>query len=517
MYNQRYIFIGLSKSSNFKFLSSPVQNPFFNHITIDKSAPLAVYLQISKAIIELIRQGILKPGFKLPGTRTLAAMLLVHRKTVIAALEELHLQGWLEVYPYKGTFISKELPESKPQSFTKKSRNVYLEKAGFSLYPKSFLTIPQTITHKLEFNDGFPDARLAPLNELSSAYSRILKIQGAKNNLSYGDIRGDEFLRSTLAKSLNNFRGLNVNADNVMITRGSAMAIYLVTQTLISAGDHVVVGETNYLSANLCFKKAGAQLNYVPVDEDGLVVDAIEKICINKKIRAIYVTSHHHHPTTVTLSPERRMNLLQLAEKYRFAIIEDDYDYDFHYLNRPVLPLASADKEGLVIYIGSFSKKMAPAFRVGYLIAPQDFIMELMRIRRIVDRQGDPVLEKAVGILLEEGTIQRYTRKALAVYRERRNFTCALLKEKLGDDISFKIPDGGMAIWAEYNQRIDLQKISRKCLEKGLYLSDGKMNNPEGKNLNSCRMGFATMNNEEIMEAVGILERVVKNENSFKR
>lgn len=487
-----------------------MQNIFLEKIAIDKSAPQAVYLQIANAFVQMIRQGLLKPGFKLPGTRFIAEELHVHRKTIIAALEELQLQGWLEIYPQRGTFISREIPDSKPRSFMKNDAGKYPKKAGFNVYKNDFLLIPQLITERLEFNDGFPDARLAPLHELSSAYAKILKSQTNNRLLAYGDLRGDELLRTSFSRTLNEYRGFTISPENLMITRGSAMAIYLVAQTLLLPGDHVVVGETNYYVANLCFKNAGAILNYVPVDDDGINVEAIEKICLKKKIRAIYVTSHHHHPTTVTLSPERRMRLVQLAEEFRFAIIEDDYDYDFHYLNRPVLPLASADKEGLVIYIGSFSKKIAPAFRVGYLVATDDFMTELMGTRRIVDRQGDPVLERAVGMLMEEGIIKRYTRKALSAYRERRNLTCDLLKEKLGGEINFKIPDGGMAIWAKFDKKINLIEVANKCKEKDLYISDGQLNNPEGKNLNACRMGFASMTPDEIVESIEILEKVIK-------
>src|SRR5436853_4501774 len=145
--------------------------------------------------------------------------------------------------------------------------------------------------------------------------------------------------------------------------------------------------------------QAGIKFINVPVDEEGIDVDAVERVCRRKKIRALYVTSHHHYPTTVTLSASRRMKLLQLAEQYGFIIIEDDYDYEFHYESSPILPLASVDRNGMVVYIGSFSKTLSPGIRVGYIAAPPDLIHELGKVRQIIDAQGDPVLEEVVAEL----------------------------------------------------------------------------------------------------------------------
>ena len=159
------------------------------------------------------------------------------------------------------------------------------------------------------------------------------------------------------------------------------MALYLLTCVLFSKGENIIVGDTNYYYADHCFLNAGMKLVRVKVDESGIDVDAIEKICSEKKIKAVYITSHHHYPTTVTLIASRRIRLLELSEKFGFIIIEDDYDYDFHYLSSPILPLISADLKGMIIYIGTLSKTIAPAIRTGYVVAPPNLILELARIK----------------------------------------------------------------------------------------------------------------------------------------
>ena len=174
------------------------------------------------------------------------------------------------------------------------------------------------------------------------------------------------------------------------------MAINLAAKLLIEPGDHVIVGEPSYFGASITFKQNGGILNRVQVDEQGMDVDRVEKLCRTKKIRLVYVIPHHQHPTTVTMPPERRLKLLKLAEEYKFAIIEDDYDYDFHYASSPMLPMASLDEHGSVIYIGTLTKTFAPAVRVGFMVAPENFINFAAGLRRTMDWQGDPLMEVAL-------------------------------------------------------------------------------------------------------------------------
>src|SRR6476660_9289967 len=225
-----------------------------------------------------------------------------------------------------------------------------------------------------------------------------------------------------------------------MITRGSQMGLFLLSLVLFSRGDNILVGDTNYYYADRVFMNAGAKLVRIRVDESGIDVEAIEKVCKRKKIKAIYITSHHHYPTTVTLSAARRIKLLSLAEQYGFLIIEDDYDYDFHYQSSPILPLVSADTKGMVVYIGTLSKTIAPAIRTGYIIAPTNLILELCRVRQLMDTQGDPIMELALAEMFDEGSIKRHMRKALNEYHRRRDFLCSYLKEKLSGVIEFKVP-----------------------------------------------------------------------------
>ena len=486
-------------------------HPFLQEIQLNHTSGLPIYIQIANQMVSVIQRGILTPGFKLPGSRVMASFIGVHRQTIVAALDELILEGWLVSEPKKGTFVNKSLPEIHPKPIPNAQNSNYPKSSGFLLHKNNRLDYPTYSIQRLQFNDGIPDTRLAPLAELARNYSSILKARGNHYRLAYSSTYGSLRLRKAIVKMLRENRGIKASVENIFITRGTIMGLYSLSRLLLKPGDRVVVGELNYKTANLCFEDAGAQLCRIPVDEQGLVVDALDEVAKEGQIRALFVTSHHHHPTTVALSPERRLKLIKLAQKHRFAIIEDDYDYDFHYQNRPLLPLASADQEGYVIYIGSFTKAFAPYVRTGYIVAPADVIEELGKYRRILDRQGDIVLEDAIAYMLEDGTIKRFLNKALKAYRERKELFCNLLEEKFSGVIDFKPPEGGMAVWAKFASAYPLPEIAQRAAQQDLFLYDGKWYNPPGKNLNACRMGFASMNLNEIKEAVGILEKCIFN------
>src|SRR5690606_26515530 len=170
----------------------------------------------------------------------------------------------------------------------------------------------------------------------------------------------------------------------------------IVAETLLSSGDCVVVGVLSYFATNMILQKAGATVLTVPLDGEGLDVEAVRRLCERRAIRMLYITPHHHYPTTVTLSAQRRVELLALSAMYGFIVLEDDYDYDFHYDGSPLLPVASADTEGMVVYIGTFGKSMAPGFRSGFIVAPTQLITEMSKLLGIMDRYGDTITEAAL-------------------------------------------------------------------------------------------------------------------------
>ena len=485
--------------------------PYKTSFILNRKSNQALYLQMANQFIELIKEQKLIPKTRLPGSRILANLLNVHRKTVVACYEELSLQGWVESIPKKGTFINSNLPELNLQIFIEKNDLKPIKSSGFQFYKDESIKL-KTLNNTSDFmslNDGVSDVRLTPTEDLARTYRRICGRKNIYEAMSYGSLFGNEKLRKTLSEYLNKTRGLNTSFENIIITRGSQMGIYLSSKLLLKEGDKIIVGETNYTSADATFLERKAALLRIPVDENGLVTQEIENICKKQKIKAVYVTSHHHHPTTVTLSAERRIHLLNLAKKYNFAIIEDDYDYDFNYNHSPILPLASHDTNGNVIYIGSVCKTVAPVFRVGYLIASKEFVNEAANKRRFIDRQGDALLELTFEDFIKSGDLDRHIKKVLKVYKARRDLFCTLLREHFSDVFTFDIPKGGMAVWITLHKQYSWKNVSEIAKKNQLEIGEWQRYDAVNSAHNSIRMGFATYNEDEIYELVNRLSKTM--------
>ena len=477
-------------------------------ILIDHQIDTPIYLQITNAFIQHIRQGQLRKGLKLPGSREVAALLNINRMTMVAAYDELQAQGWIEMLPRKGTFIKKELPVLTPKRMAEEPVLFTIPDKPIFSFRQNIVPIPYSDfpeAGKLIFNDGFPDPRLAPVEYLMRNMRSLAKLATQKKYLMYGGAQGTALLRETLADFLSDTRGLPITANNILVTRGSQMGIYLAASAILSPGDAVIVGQPGYAGANLTFQQLGATLHYVAVDDDGMDVAAVEKLCRQKKIRLVFVIPHHHNPTTVTLTLERRARLLELSVKYKFAIIEDDYDYDFHYASKPLMPMASLDRYGSVIYIGTLTKILVPAIRIGFMVAPENFIRSATYLRKAVDTQGDSLLENAVAGLYKDGTMVRHIKKSVKLYKERRDHFCELLREELGHHVSFNIPDGGMSVWTKF-LHADLGEVSKKAYQKGLIIKDGKSYDTRTTQYNSVRLGFASLDLKEQERAIAILK-----------
>ncbi len=492
-------------------MNSPILIRLFSELLIDDTSERAVYLQLADGILALIKNNKLLSGQKLPSSRDISSLLHINRITVSKAFEELQTQGWLESFVGRGTFVSSHIPLSEPKTLQNAIANAPLKKAGFTIYSKPHLNIPLTVTNtKLHLDDGFPDPKLAPIKELYRAYRNQLSRGGLYTKFgSYSYPNGSELYREALSNYLNETRGLKTSEKNILSVRGTLMGINLVCNALIDAGDVIVSGVPGWNRAEMNFIHAKAKHITVPVDENGLVVDELKKICQQRKVRMVYVTPHHHYPTTVSLRIDRRLELLRLANEYGFIIFEDDYDFDFHYKHRPLLPLASADENGMVIYCGSFSKSFSPAFRMGYLVVPENVAEHLSNVRILLDRQGDHILDNAMADLLNENTIQRYLRKALTVYEERRDIFCNLLNSELSGKVNFAIPEGGMTVWTEFDEAINLEVLAQKAYDKGLFISNGKIHQYTNYNTNGVRLGFASSSIDDLEKSIDILKKII--------
>ena len=483
--------------------------PWDFKFVIRRNTTTAVYLQIAHAIIEEIKRGRLVAGAALPGSRKFAESLGIDRKTVIQTYGELEAQGWITSEKTRGTFVSAQLPEVG-QAPKNEPHGRIPEQPDFRLVgspPIIPLILPQK--NLLVFDDGAPDTRLIPIEALARGYRNALQHHLVRGRFGYGDPRGTIELRTAISTMLNMDRGMTTSPDNICLTRGSQMAIHLAAHMLAGRGDAVVMEELSYPPARETFPPACAAVVPVPLDDGGMRVDELEKICRKKRVRAVYVTPHHQFPTTVLMRPERRLRLLSLAAQFGFAIVEDDYDHEFHFVHRPMLPMASFDLWGQVAYIGSLSKCLSPSLRLGYLVGPKSFIDRAGQEIMMIDRQGDPATEYAITELIETGELRRHMRKVLKIYGERRAYFADLLLKLFEGNIEFSVPDGGLAFWVKFTG-IQLDRLAAAATREGVAILPASSFAIKPQTIDAARLGFASMNVEELKKASHRLNRVFR-------
>lgn len=483
-----------------------------NWLPVVPTGSSALFLRIARAIADDVRAGRIRQGERLPGARTLALGLGVHRNTVAAAYRELCGEGWLYSVPRGGMRVAVGLgsgPGSGVASGVGRARSTKrtspptsalpapVPRLGFVLPDLWLPPPPETQPPGILFlQGGQPDLRLLPLPALGRAWRRALRGSGRKL-VDYGDPRGLPSLREALAGWLRGRRGLAVGPEGIMVTRGAQQALYLLAHGVFARGDRVAVEALGYPPAWAALRLAGLEPVPVRVDAEGMDVDALAAL----DVRGVYLTPHHQYPTMVALSPARRQRLLGLAADRRMVVVEDDYDHELHYFGRPRLPLAHADPAGVVVYVGTLSKALAPGLRVGFVAAPPEVLDRLARLRVAVDRQGDAVTERAVAELLEEGEVDRHIARMHRVYSARGALLAERVRAELG--VEQPEPEGGLALWVR--SPVDPERLRAACLRRGVGFRIGREYRFDGGAEPHLRLGYANLAEDELRAAMGVI------------
>ncbi|MFV0566772.1 MAG: PLP-dependent aminotransferase family protein [Flavobacteriaceae bacterium] len=489
-------------------MNSPVNDLLKQLISFEKGSTSPVYVQVAQQIINAIQRGYLAEGAVMPGTRTFGKLLAVNRNTAVAIYDELASQGWLEMVPNKGTFVL--VPEQKTAAIKATTNHIdqvrnYPKTTGFPFQASFNLATTQEQTQKnYGINDGQPDLRLHPTHQFSRWYSASMKRVSLKARWNQTALSPSTF-DLYLCNYLNATRGFHIKPQNLVSTRSTEMSLYVVSQLLIKPGNVVLVAHLSNYAANMIFQQAGANIKTIPVDSQGIDVNYIKTHFTKRSIRCVYVCAHRHYPTTVTLSAERRLKLMQLAKEFGFAIIEDDYDYDFQYTGSAMLPMASSDAHGMIIYLGKLGQSLFPSFQTGFVVAPENLIAEAKNYLQILDRQGDSIQKQMLSELIAEGEIHRLIKKNITVYKQRCNCLCQHLEHYFGNKITFEKPSGGLALWLQFQPKIALAKLSDETGKYDLFLPKTILY--QDKNTCAIRFGFGHLSEEEIEVVVKILKK----------
>ena len=489
-------------------------------IALDPDNERPLFLQLAERVAQDIGSGRLRPGDALPGTRALARSLRINRNTVVAGYAELVAEGLVGTRAGGGTFVAavgnarlRAIGGAKHPSATLPcfaGEGEAGESPTYQLAPASLLPAPPPIAPHgaLLLSVSTPDVRLFPARELARAFRRALAQRG-RGLPGQADSRGHVRLRAQLANLLVRSRGLAVTPENLMITRSIEQAIDLVARTLIAPGDVVAVEEYGYPPAWNVLQLAGARLVPVAIDREGLDVDALERVLARERVRAVFLTPHHQFPTTAVMSARRRARLAALALAQRFAIIEDDYDHEFHYSGKPILPIAAGPGRANTVYIGSLANLLAPGIGTAFIVAPPAVFERIWRLRAVSDARGDAAIEGAIAELFEDGELARHTRRMCRTYAARRDCLADALRKQLGSALSFDVPDGGMALWARADAGIDLAAWEVAAAREGVVFRSARAFHFEQREQQVLRLGFSYLDEPELAEAARRMARAL--------
>lgn len=463
------------------------------HLQLSFNSREPIYQQIKTYIINEIQRGRLLPGVLLPGTRILAQQLKVNRNTIITVYEQLTAQGWLSSQYKSGTRVSDSIPSGKQ-----------LEKPALINIDFPVFDFKMTHPHsrgdfEITFDDGLPDVKLMPVTDITRECRRLLQQYSNQQLYQYSSERGNEKLLTEINVILNNDRGLAMTTANICVTHGHQDAIYLTARTLLRQGDHVAVEYPGYQPAWNAFTQAGAQLHHIPVDHAGISIDHLEELCKKQTLKALYITPHHQYPTTVTLSAERRKQLLVLSEIYHFMIIEDDYDHEYHFNKERILPLAGMQQAGNVIYIGTLCNE----FPVSFVCGSAAFIHSLAAYYSVTHQQEHNILELAIASLLASGDIRRHQQYSRNIYQQKMELAASV--------IPFTKPSGGLAIWLELPSVNTPAEILQKIQVGGMNIvNPARYYNASHCGAMGIRVGYASLEEKEIINGLEKLGKILR-------
>jgi len=440
---------------------------FLPPIAIQANGGLPMYRQLYEWFRHAILAGQLRPGQRIPSTRSLAAELRVSRVPVASAYEQLQAEGYLETFVGAGTCVAHSIPSeavsrggAKPAVIARQEAREQAPRQISRRVESTRLAPQPWLEHYGAFRVGLPALEHFPVALWAKLVNRYSRNQTRKL-MAYGDAMGYWPLREAIAEYLGAFRAVRCRPSQLLVTTGAQQGIQLSAQVLLDAGDRVWMEEPGYPGARRALMTAGARPVAVPVDGEGLNV--AEGVRRANSARAVYITPSHQYPLGVTMTAARRMLLLQWAARRGAWIIEDDYDSEYRFEGRPIPSLQGLDTADRVIYAGTFSKVMFPAMRLGYLVVPEDLVDAFAGARDATDQFSSTVYQAAMTDFIREGHFARHIRRMRLLYDQRRNALVEAIRKHMGHTLEIIGAGAGMHLVALLPAGADDRAISREA------------------------------------------------------
>jgi GntR family transcriptional regulator / MocR family aminotransferase len=483
-------------------------------VPVDRALTIPLRDQLYRQLRDAILEGRLPAGGRLPSTRVVAQQTGLARQTVVEAFEQLLAEGYVESRPASGTYVAETLPDELLEVERRTtptplgggtSRGLSARGAQLTSF---VLDMNPHFSKPRPFETGTPALDQFPFEIWARLTSRHLQ-RGRVDLLSYAEPAGYRPLREALAEHVSTVRAARCTADQVIITSGTQQAAYLAAHVLVDPGEAVWIEDPAYSGARGTLLAAGARLVPVPVDAEGLDVAAGSAACPDARLA--YVTPSRQFPLGRVMSLQRRRALLEWARRADAWVLEDDYDSEYRYASRPLASLQGLDTSGCVVYMGTLSKMLFPALRLGYLIAPPALVEPFARARALIDRHGPTVEQAVLADFIVEGHLARHVRRMRALYAERHAALVGLLQRKLRGLLEVEPAEAGMHVVAWLPEGIDDVAVAQRALDAGVItnaLSPRYMGTRPRRG--GLLLGFSAWPEHELVEPVDRLAAVLR-------
>lgn len=482
-------------------------------IELDRNAAKPLHQQLYEEVRQAILGGRLLPRQRLPSTRSLAKSLGISRITVTQSYEQLLSEGYLQTLVGSGTFVSDRLPDELLRSTPIESKQTVVRSpinlSGYAsnVAATKTLSMSEEISLPISFRYGRPAFDQFPIKLWRKLFSRRCLESMAWMDYAT-DVLGYKPLRHSISRYLARARAVQCEADRVLITNGTQQSLYLITRLLINPGEIVALEEPGNLAARKIFLSQKAKLLPISVDGSGLIVQELANYS-NEFIKLVVVTPSHQFPTGATLSLPRRLELLAWAQKTGSIIVEDDYDSEYRYGDRPLPALQGMDRSNSVFYMGSFSKVLFPSLRIGYLILPPNLVSLFASAKWLCDRQIPLLDQQILTDFIEEGHFERHIRRMRSHYNYCRQALVQALNNYFGEKATILGEKAGIHLMVKLHINLSDDAIIQRAKEVGIELVPAEPHYLKTFPGGEFIFGYAELTEQQLQEGIHKLAQVL--------
>ncbi|MGI6469687.1 MAG: PLP-dependent aminotransferase family protein [Syntrophomonadaceae bacterium] len=480
-----------------------MSDPFVS-IQLQRDDPLPLYRQLYLHIEKAILSGRLEPGQKLPPIRRLAARLGVNTVTVVQAYRCLERAGLAAARVGSGTFVAyqrKAIPDQPVPPGT-----VEPDQPGLDLPDSWQVALPP---EAINFATLTPDAALFPVDDFQAIINQVLN-RDRGEAFGYQESQGYYPLRCSAAAYLTQ-SGIKCGAETIQVISGAQQGIDLIARSLIMPGDRILTESPTYTGAMAAFRSRGAQIHAVPLQDDGIDLEALENQLKIQQPKLIYVMTNFQNPTGICYSPEKQKALLDICRRWDVLLIEDDSFTELAYNREQGQAIKAQDEDDRVIYIKSFSKILMPGLRLAFMLAPQRLLPQLMAAKHIADISTSGLVQRVFDVYLRRDLWKTHLEYMKECYRERYHHILQAIQDSFPPEVSFRAPEGGLCLWVEGYPGLSSNRLYEACLAHQVVIAPGSHFFPDNRDSRFFRLSFAALSLEDISRGIPIIAQQLNN------